>query len=203
MFDDCSERIAVGDNDDILVIENHGADSVMPEWEYAVNSGFERLGTWKSILWEACVLLGESWMSFVISAKLWRWDVIRSSPLQYLRFTVFGGGFGLVESLKSTIVPLVQSPVLVVGNPGQIELVGDCVVCLDGSLENGAIANIEMETLFSEEGSSFNGLADSVFGERNIMPSSESVLAIPGRLSVSDEDNSMHLTYPVHSFKLY
>ena len=56
-------------------------------------------------------------MSLIVEIELWRRDIETSSPNKYLFFTVLGSGLRFVESLKRSVMPLIESPMLVVGDP--------------------------------------------------------------------------------------
>jgi hypothetical protein len=88
-------------------------------------------------------------------------------------------------------VTLVESPRFDVGNVQLSHLSEDIVVSLNSALEDGSVSNIELEVLFLEGLSSGNSFLHSVWSEVDIIPSSESILEIPDRLSVSEEYHSV------------
>src|SRR5918993_1595371 len=60
----------------------------------------------------------------VIAHREWRGrDIVGASPNFYLRLAVLGGGFRLVQPLKSPVVTFVQSPAALHRNPELAELV--------------------------------------------------------------------------------
>lgn len=62
-----------------------------------------------------------------------RGDVIGSSPHKHLLLTMLSSSLGLVETLKSAIVSLIESPMLVDGDIVLTELSDDGVVGYNGS----------------------------------------------------------------------
>ena len=128
-------------------------------------------------------------MSLIVKIKRGRRDVVASTPLQDLFLTVLLGSLSLVETLEGTIVTLVKSPCLVVGKPETVHLLSDVAEGLDGTCQIRGEGDIELEALLLEHDTGLVGLLDSLGGKVNIMPASESVLKIPGGLSVADKDD--------------
>ena len=64
----------------------------------------------------------------------WRLDVARFAPHRQLSFTIASALLALLEPLERAIVLLIESPVLDVRRPVDVELVGARVVRPDGSL---------------------------------------------------------------------
>ena len=63
---------------------------------------------------------------------------------------MLGGRFGLVESLQGAVHPLVESPVLVDGDPVKVESLLDVEQGLDGPFEDTGVGHVEQETLLLE-----------------------------------------------------
>jgi hypothetical protein len=180
MLVDGSQRVTVSNHDNILVVQDGWADSVMPERKYSINCDLQRLSLRKGVGGQISILWSKSWMPFVINIELRWWDIIRSSPNKNLVFAVLFGSLGFIQALQSAVMSLVESPVLVMRNPGEIKLIRDGVVSLDGSLQDRCESNIKSETLFSQHFAGFNSLCNSVLGKRHILPPGEDVFFIPG-----------------------
>jgi len=73
-------------------------------------------------------------MSLIIHFEGGWWDIIGSSPLKNLLVTILGSSLGLVETLETSIMSLIQSPVLMEWDPITIKFISDGVISLDGSL---------------------------------------------------------------------
>ena len=99
------------------------------------------------------------------------------------------GGLGLVKTLEGTVVALVKSPRLMVRDPKAAHLLSNCVVGLDGTLQDGSVGEIELVSVFLQELTGLLGLLNTSGGEVDIMPSREPVLEVPGGLSVTEEDD--------------
>ena len=105
---------------------------------------------------------------------------------------VFGGGFGLIETLQRAVVALVQAPGADDGDPHLVELLGDHVVGLDGALEQRGIAEVEDVTFALENLAGFERLGDAFFTEVDVGPAGEAILFVPRALAVADEDEFIH-----------
>ena len=179
-LDDGSQRVAVSHNDDVLVVEHLRSNRVEPVWQDSIDGDFQTLSSWDGVVWQVLVLGGEPGMSRIVDIEWWWWDVIASAPLQHLFFAMLLGGLSLVETLQGTVVPLIQSPVLVVRNPVQVKLVSDGIISLNGALQHTSVGDIESKSLFLQHLTSLDGLLDASFGKRNIVPTGEPVFLIPG-----------------------
>ena len=152
----------MGNHDDILIVQDGWANGVVPEGEDSIDCNLEGFSAWESICWQVGVLWGKSWMPLVIDVERGWWDIIASSPLKDLLFSVLSCCLGLVEALKSSVMALVKSPVLMMWNPPNIELICNSVICLYSSLQNRGVAYIKIETFFFQHLTGFNCLSNSM-----------------------------------------
>lgn len=83
-------------------------------------------------------------MPCVIILECGRRDIVAAPPDLHLILTVFLHGLQLVQPLKCSVVPLVESPVLDDGNVVAIELLSRVVEGLDGPGEDGGVADVEL-----------------------------------------------------------
>ncbi len=107
-------------DDHIFVVEDGGADGVVPEGKHSVDCYLEGFSAGESICWQVIVLWGKPWVPLVIDVQRWWWDIVASSPLQHLLLTMLSRCLRLIESLKCSIMPLIESPVFVMWNPPNI-----------------------------------------------------------------------------------
>ena len=162
VFDYCSQGVSVGNDDDVLAIKHRWAYGIVPEREDSINSDFKRFSTWKCsnrqllILW--CIL----WMPFIIKFQGWWWNIIASSPLQHELFSMLGRRFSFIEALKRTIVSFIQPPCFVMRDPPDVQFLRYGVVCVDCSLKDGGIRDIEIVTLFLKQLSCFLSLGHTM-----------------------------------------
>lgn len=83
-------------------------------------------------------------MPGIIFFECGRRDIIAPSPDFDLILSVFFHGFKFVEPLQSSIVSLVEAPVLDHWDVMAIELLGSIVESLDCPREDRGIANVEL-----------------------------------------------------------
>ena len=128
-------------------------------------------------------------MSFVTELKRRGRNVVAAAPLENLRLAVLLRRLSLVEALKSAVVPLVESPRLVKGNPGKIHLLRKAVVGVDGARKHRCVSDVKLVPFFCKQLASLYGLLFASRSQLNIVPASEAVGEVPRTLSVTDEYN--------------
>lgn len=85
----------------------------------------------------------------------------------------------------------IKSPV---SNDGEIvaaHFISSIVIGLDGSGQDGSENQIEFVSSFFKVSSCLSGLFNTLGAQLNIGPASETVFLIPGRFTVSEEDDSV------------
>ena len=97
-------------------------------------------------------------MSLVTIVQGWRRHIVTSSPYKDLVLAVLGCRLRFVETLKRTVVSLIEAPVLDMVDPVEVKLVRDGVPCLDGPLQDGRVAGVEEEAVFLEHLACLDGL---------------------------------------------
>ena len=95
-------------------------------------------------------------------------------------------------------MPLVELPCLDHRQPLPVHALEHVVQCVDGPLEIGCVADVEIESLFLQDPSCLSGLLPSGIRKVHIGPSCEQVLLVPNALSVPDQ-NQLHGINPVSS----
>ncbi len=111
---------------------------------------------------------------------------------------MLGGGVGLVQALQRAVVALVQTPGLVDGQPCAVHLVEDDVQRVDGALQHGGVADVEVKALLLEGLAAGCSLGASGVGEVDIGPTGEEVLEVPLGLTVTDDDEVHVLIFVGH-----
>lgn len=84
---------------------------------------------------------------------------------------------------------LIETIRLVMGDEKGAHLFGNCVIGLDCTLQNRGVGKVELKTIFFEKLASLLCLLNTLCGQVNIVPACESVLEVPGGLSVAHKDN--------------
>lgn len=172
----------------------------MPKWKYSINCNFEGLCAWKSILRQPAVGWVKFGMPFIVIFQRWWWNIVASSPYQYLVLTMLLSSFGFVESLESTIMSLIKPPVFVMLNPIQIKLIWNSIPSFDSSLQDWGVACVEEEASLLKHLTGFNCFLFTVLWERYVMPARKTILHIPCRLTVSNEHDLMNFLYFIHFY---
>ena len=89
-------------------------------------------------------------------------------------------------------MPLVEFPVLLHGDPVELHLAECGLGGVDGPLQIGCEAEVEIESFLFHEFSGGPGLFPALLGELDIGPSGEKVEFVPFALSVSDQYQLLH-----------
>ena len=113
--------------------------------------------TWVNIF----VTLVEAWESFITGLELGRWNIITSSPDLDLLFAVLFDSLNLIETLESSIVALIEPPVLDDRKVVTIDLISCIVEGLNSSCEHGCVDNIELVPILLEGLACVDGFLDA------------------------------------------
>ncbi len=105
-------------------------------------------------------------MSGIAILQLRRRNIIASSPYLNLFLAMFLNRFEFVQSLQCSIVSLIEPPVLDDGNVMAIKFLSGVVKGLDGSGEDGRIADIELISILLQRLACLDCLLDACVSER-------------------------------------
>ena len=94
----------------------------------------------------------------------------------------------LVEARQRAVVPLVQSPRALDGQPELVELLEDDLRGEDRARQERRKHAVEAEALGLQQPPAGPGLLDAFRGESHVHPAGEAVLEVPRALAVADED---------------
>ena len=179
MLNESTEGVAVGGNDDVLTGLEVGGDLVLPVGEDTVEGGGEGLG---EVLVEGVAGVPGVVGGVVLGGGVdgGRGDVVRTTPDEDLVLAVLVDGLLLVEALEGTVVTLIELPGLVGGDPHEVGLLEDVPQSADGSLQEGGVGDGGLEALGLDELTSLDDLLVALGAERDVDPSGELVLKIPG-----------------------
>ena len=131
MFYNGTERISVSNHDDSLAVEDLGADLIVPVGENTVDGDFKRLSCWQHVKRETSIARVEFRMALIIKGKFRGRNIKAASPQFNLFLTMLSSSFGLIETLKSTIMTFIKSPMLLNWNVMAAELSCNCVISHD------------------------------------------------------------------------
>ena len=102
--------------------------------------------------------------SLILRIQLW-WSNIKASPPNLdLLFSMLFHSFKLVQSLKSSVMSFVESPILDNGNIVTVKLVCSVVESLNCSTKNGSIDHVEVESILFKNFTCFGGFLNSIEG---------------------------------------
>ena len=146
-----------------------------------------------------------------VLSKFWktRWwlsswglaQIVTSSPLQNLRIAKLLGCMLLIQALQLTVVPLIESPVLLTRNPIQIHFVYDAIIWHNRSFKHRCVPLIECEASLFQSPPCRPRLLYSLITYTRISPTLKSICLIPHWQAVSHKHNPMNLHWsPPHIF---
>jgi len=113
--------------------------------------------------------------------------VVRASPALHLIGSVDLHDLLLVLPDEVAVVPFIEPPALVDGDPLQAHLHEGQVGRSDRSAEEGGVDLVEFDPTLLQHLAGQAGLEDTVLGERRIRPTDESVVPIPRALAVTEK----------------
>ncbi len=102
--------------------------------------------------------------SLILRIQLWWRNVKASPPNLDLFFSMLFHSLKLVQSLKSTVMSFVESPILDNWDIVTVKFVSSIVESLNCSTENGSIDHVEVESVLFKNFSCFGGFLNSIEG---------------------------------------
>ena len=97
------------------------------------------------------------------------------------------GGLRLIETLKCSVVTLVEPPAAVHRDPHEVHLFQAQPQRLDGPLQHRCIGDVENVAFVPQDPTGLDRLLGSLLCQSDIRPAGEAVFQVPGALTVSDE----------------
>ncbi len=122
-----------------------------------------------------------------------RSNIEAAAPDEHLLVTVLLGGLGLVQTLKHSVVLLVEPPSLLYRNPVEIHGIENVVEGLDGSFKIRGVGDLEGDSGLFEGLSGVEGFLNTLLAEVDVGPACEPVLLVPLAFAVTDKYNSFHI----------
>ena len=180
-------------NHDVVVLLEGREDLALPVRHNTLDAVLKSFCARNVLVWNESVarILGSAVR--IVLRKVVRSHVEAAAPDEHLLVTVLLGGLGLVQTLKHSVVLLVEPPGLLYRNPVEIHGVEDVVEGLDGSLEVGCVGHFEGDSGLFEGLSGVEGFLNALLAEVNVGPACEPVLFVPLALAVTDKYNSFHI----------
>lgn len=190
MHDECSQRVPVGGQENGETLAQLGDHLIGPVGQNPRNDIFQTFARRKQALVEQSIAAIVRWMLRAVRVDRGWWDVETASPdLGLLRTMAFGRLF-LVETLKRSVMPLVETPGASHRKPdlshfGQSQMLGD-----DSTFENRRVRCVEEQTFVEHQASCGARFGAPFVRERNVVPAREQVGLVPRAFSVTQDDES-------------
>mmetsp|Transcript_11088 Transcript_11088/g.23495 ORF Transcript_11088/g.23495 Transcript_11088/m.23495 type:complete len:310 (+) Transcript_11088:233-1162(+) len=185
-----AEGVSVGGDQDRLSRLQLGGNVGIPKGDDPVEGGGEGLGEFLRPLGVGVPLVVGR---VVLAARVdGRWgDVVAAAPDQDLVLPVLVDGLLLVESLEAPVVALVHLPRLGDGDPHAVRLLEDVPEGADGALLQRGKGDVGLDPGLVDELSALGGLDVAGVAEGAVVPAGELVGEVPGRFSVSHQDEGV------------
>ena len=135
MLDDTTQAVAVGDDDDAVMLLESREYLALPVRHDPFDALLESLCAGNVLVGNAGVAGIPRGAVRIVLGKVVRGDVEAAAPDKDLLVAIFLGCLSLVEALEHTVVLLVEPPCLLDGDPIEIHRVKYVVQGLDGPLE--------------------------------------------------------------------
>jgi len=142
-----TQRVPVSDYNHTLPSDHLGTYIVEPVGKHAVDGSLKRFSLRKHVRGETTVSAVKTGVSLVIYVNLRRRNVKRAAPNKHLLFAVFLGSLGLVETCKSPVGTLVESPRFVMRNPERVHLLGENVIGFNCTFEDRSVGNVKLKAI--------------------------------------------------------
>ena len=120
--------------------------------------------------------------------------VVAPTPFQDLLVAVLGRGLSLVEPLEGTVVPLVEPPGVLDGDPHQVQLVEGDPERADRPFQDGREGDVERESPGLQQLAGPSGLGPALVGQIDIGPAGEEIFLVPDALAMTQKYKLDHPT---------
>lgn len=149
-----SQHVLVCDDENFLIVHDSRAYGVLPVGYHALDRHLQRFALRQNTCGEGGIFWIEPRVPLVVPLHHWWWIVVTTPPLKHLLFTPLLGGLLLVETLQLSIVPFIESPMLINWNPIKIHLICDIIKCDDCPFQHGCVADVKLIPCCSQPSSS-------------------------------------------------
>ncbi len=127
-------------------------------------------------------------MPRVIELEYRRRDIVATPPDFHLCLAVLLDRLRLVESLQGAVVPLVEPPRALDGNPHAIHLVEQDPQRADRPLQHRGKGDVDRELFLQQLAPRLGRLFTALIGQVDVVPAREQVFHVPDALSVAHEN---------------
>ena len=138
-FENAAKCILVANDDHALIIHNLRTDDVVPEWHNAFDRAFQRFDGWEHLDRHILVADVIGRVPEVVHLNAGPGIIVTVAPVLQIFLRNVSIGRVLLQALKSAIMLLVQTPVLLVRYPMQVKLLGNRMVRPYRALEHRGV----------------------------------------------------------------
>src|SRR5450830_120338 len=188
MLHDRAQAVAVRRHEHLLSGREARHDGVVPVRERAGHDRLEALRPRQQLGRQLRVTRIEARVPRIALIERRRQDRVAAPPLMELRVSVFLRRLLLVEAGQRAVVPLVQAPRALDGQPELVELLEEDLGREDRPRQERREHAVETEALRLQQPPGGLGFLDALRGEPHVHPAGETVLEVPRALAVADED---------------
>src|SRR5208337_3970203 len=187
-----SQGIPMCSDDHALAAPNVGANNLPTVGKSPAGGVFQGLGQRDFLRAEVRVTRVFSGVTLVRGGECGWADVVAAAPEFDLLPTVLFGCLCLVESLQCSVMTFVEVPAAGDRDPHQVHLLKNDPEGLDRPFQHRGKSHVEDIPFAAQGAPSFQGLPGPVLAQRHVCPSGETVLLVPGTLTVSQQNNFYH-----------
>ena len=175
----------MGRNEHALSRSHGHRDRVMPVGQEARDRVLEAFGPGELFVAQRRIAGVTARITRVVERQGRRSNVVAAAPHVGLFKPVALDRLGLVQALQRAVVPLVETPAPMDGNPHQVHLFENQPQGLDSPREHRGIGEVEGVPFLLEHAAGLDRFLDALVGEANVGPASKAVLFVPDALAVS------------------
>ena len=192
VLDEGTDGVAMGGDQHALAGQDGRGNGVVPERQHPRNGVLEAFGQGNVFGGQAGIADVAALRARIVGLERGRRHVVAAAPDQHLIISVLAGGLGLVESLQSSVVTLVEAPGALRRQPGTIHGIEAVPEGVDGTLEHARIGLVEFETGLGQQLASLLGLGNARGREIDIHPAGKTVVEVPGGFAMADQNELVH-----------
>jgi hypothetical protein len=126
-------------------------------------------------------------MPRIVGRQRRRGDVVAAAPDLHLRFAVLLDGLRLVEPLQRAVMPLIEAPAPLDGQPHHVHLVEHAPQCAHRALEHGREGDVRHESGLLDLDARGARLDATLIGQIDVVPSGKKILDVPDALAMTNE----------------
>ena len=164
MLEESSKGILMGHNNNLFSTRHFPEDLILPKRGNTLKCILKGLHRGQMFPWHMLVLSVVAWVPIIVHGQSRRTVWVALPPLVQVLFRDCGTRGLLLEALEGSIVLLVESVILVMGNPVAVELICDRMVGPNCPLQHWSVSVVEGVAVLLQN---FTGLVSLWDAERS------------------------------------